>query len=110
MGVQLFDSLLAQGCLVQRDRAVHLTRAGRSFATALGIPIEDLSAARSVLCRECLDWSERRSHLAGSLGRALLARFVELGWARVDRATRVVAFTPAGLREFASLFGERLAA
>ena len=110
MGVQLFDSLLAQGYLARRDETIQLTEAGRRFAATLGIAIDDLSAGRAALCRECLDWSERRSHLAGSLGRAFLTRFVEVGWARVDRATRAVAFTPAGLREFGSLFRHRLAA
>jgi DNA-binding transcriptional ArsR family regulator len=110
MGVRMFDSLLARGYLVQRDGAVQLTEAGRSFVRTVGISIEDLAGGRPALCRECLDWSERRSHLAGSLGRALLARFVELGWARVDQTTRVVTFTPTGLREFAALFEERMAA
>jgi hypothetical protein len=70
----------------------------------LGIEIETLSAGRSALCRECLDWSERRSHLAGSLGRALLARFVALDWASVNHSTRVVKFTPSGLCQFKALF------
>jgi len=110
MGVQMFDSLLAQGCLVHRDGTLRLTEAGRRFAIATGIAVDDLSARRPALCRECLDWSERRPHLAGSLGRALLARFVELGWAAVDRTTRVVTFTPGGMREFTTLFDRRAAA
>jgi hypothetical protein len=48
--------------------------------------------------------------LAGSPGRAFLARFVELGWARVDRTTRIVAFTPTGLREFRAFFDLSMAA
>jgi DNA-binding transcriptional ArsR family regulator len=106
MGVQMFDSLLGQGCLVSEEESqLRLTPAGRDFAAECGINVESLTTTRSVLCRECLDWSERRSHLAGSLGRAFFTRFIELGWARVDRSTRVVTFTPSGLREFHSLFG-----
>lgn len=110
MGVQMFDSLLAQGHLAFRENELRLTGAGRDFAAAFGIAVKSLSASRSVLCRECLDWSERRSHLAGSLGRALLARFVELGWARVDKSTRIVTFTPSGLRQFRLMFDLRMAA
>lgn len=110
MGVQMFDSLLAQGCLGFRADELRLTKIGRDFVAGCGIDIESLSGKRSALCRECLDWSERRSHLAGSLGRAFLARFVELGWARVDTSTRIVAFTPASLRKFRALFKLRLAA
>ena len=110
MGVRMFDSLLERGCLIRRDGTVELTEAGRRFLIAVGVEVDRLSARGSGLCRECLDWSERRSHLAGSIGRALFARFVELGWARVEQATRVVTFTPTGLREFGALFDRRHAA
>ena len=110
MGVQMFDSLLAQGYLVFGDSELRLTEAGRDFVTACGINVDSLAVSPSVLCRECLDWSERRSHLAGGLGRAFLARFVELGWAQVEGKTRVVAFTSSGLREFRALFDLRRAA
>jgi len=105
MGVQMFDSLLAQGRIVAGDSQLLLTQAGRDFAVECGIDVESLTSSRSALCRECLDWSERRSHLAGSLGRAFFARFVELGWAQVDTSTRVVTFSRSGLRGFRSLFG-----
>jgi DNA-binding transcriptional ArsR family regulator len=105
MGVQMFDALISQGHIASgKDDDLRLTKAGKAFAAKFGIDVEDLLAGRSALCRECLDWSERRSHLAGSLGRELLARFVTLGWARIDRATRIVAFTPPGLRKFRALF------
>jgi len=110
MGVQMFDSLVAQSYLEQDGGRLRLTEPGRDFATALGIDVDKLASGRSELCRECLDWSERRSHLAGSLGRAMLARFVEMGWARVDKSTRIVTFTPSGLRQFRSMFDLQLAA
>jgi DNA-binding transcriptional ArsR family regulator len=110
MGVQMFDSLLAQNHLDLADGQLRLTETGWDFAAGLGIDADELAAGRSELCRECLDWSERRSHLAGSLGRAMLTRFVELDWARVDRSTRIVRFTPSGLRQFHSTFGMRTAA
>lgn len=110
MGVQMFDSLIAQNFLDPSGGRLQLTEPGRDFAAKLGVDIDKLAAGRSELCRECLDWSERRSHLAGSLGRAMLARFVELGWARLDRSTRIVTFTTTGSRQFGSMFEKRTAA
>jgi len=60
------------------------------------------------VCKACLDWSERRHHLAGTLGAALMARFTELKWAARDTApgSRVVNFSRNGEKQFALLFGE----
>ncbi|TLP44280.1 winged helix-turn-helix transcriptional regulator [Cohaesibacter sp. CAU 1516] len=104
MGTQMFDSLVAQGHLVFEDDALVLTASGAAFIAELGIDLASLSKGRASLCRECLDWSERRSHLAGSLGRAFLARFEALAWLRRDQATRVIAFSPKGTKAFEALF------
>lgn len=104
MGMQMFDSLIAQGHLVLNEEDLSLSASGESFVSVLGIEIGGLRAARAPLCRECLDWSERRSHLAGSLGRAFLSRFEELSWAKRDQKTRVVSFSPLGVKEFERLF------
>jgi hypothetical protein len=63
---------------------------------ALGIDAVALKNGRRALCRTCLDWSERRHHLAGALATAMLARFEELGWGKRVAGSRVFAFTPAG--------------
>ncbi len=81
-GVQLFDSLIARGFLEHVDGSLTLTNAGERFSNDFGIDVAQLKKARTVLCRECLDWSERRSHLSGSLGRAYFARIEALRWAR----------------------------
>jgi hypothetical protein len=57
------------------------------------------------LCKSCLDWSHRRSHLAGSLGAALLDRIYAEGWAMRDRKSRAVIFTRSGEARFRSMFG-----
>ena len=105
MGVQMFDSLVSNQYLASGEGQLRLTETGRTFMAGLGLDIDALAAGRPALCRECLDWSERRSHLAGSLGRALFARFVELDWASVEKATRIVTFTPSGARQFQAMFG-----
>ena len=103
-GTQMFDSLKKQGHLLLDGEELELTAAGTAFASEFGIDIEGLRKARAPLCRECLDWSERRSHLAGSLGRALLCRFEGLSWAKRDQKTRVVTFSRTGAQEFNKLF------
>lgn len=104
MGTQLFDSLMSHGHLVLDGDALELTKTGTAFANEFEIDIESLRKARAPVCRECLDWSERRSHLAGSLGRAFLRRFEELSWARRDQRTRVVTFSRNGATAFNALF------
>lgn len=104
MGTRMFDSLIAQGHIVLDGEDLTLTTSGAAFATDLEIDVVDLQNARTPLCRECLDWSERRSHLAGSLGRAFLARFEALSWAKRDQATRVVSFSQSGAAAFEQLF------
>ncbi|WP_194093713.1 ArsR/SmtB family transcription factor [Marivivens aquimaris] len=104
MGTQLFDSLMAQGHLAMVGEELELTDEGAAFARDFEIDIDGLRAARAPVCRECLDWSERRSHLAGSLGRAFLGRFEELGWAKRDHKTRVVTFSRVGAEEFNKLW------
>jgi len=104
LGVALFDGLTAKRVLARRGAELTLTRSGEGFVRAFGIDLEAARAARRALCKDCLDWSVRRSHLAGALGSALLARFTELGWARRERNSRVVTFTPPGLRAFEKTF------
>lgn len=104
MGTQLFDSLIAQRYLALAGDDLSLTESGASFAESFQIDLDSLRSNRTPLCRECLDWSERRSHLAGSLGRSFLSRFEELSWAKRDQKTRVVTFSTAGAREFEKLF------
>jgi hypothetical protein len=73
-----------------------LTTAGASLIGQLGVDTAALARARRPVCRTCLDWSERRHHLAGALGSALLDRFEQLGWARRVAGSRVMAFDAQG--------------
>lgn len=104
MGTRMFDSMIAQGHLLIEGEDLNLTQAGAVFVAELDIDVSTLRTGRAALCKECLDWSERRSHLAGSLGRALLARFEALSWAQRDKATRVVTFSRTGAKAFDGLF------
>jgi DNA-binding transcriptional ArsR family regulator len=104
MGIQLFDSLVQRRYLQIGHDALGLSDDGRRFVVDLGIDLGQLALGRTPLCRECLDWSERRSHLAGSLGRAMLGRFEDKGWARRQPGTRIVRFSPQGAAAFAQAF------
>jgi DNA-binding transcriptional ArsR family regulator len=103
-GTQLFDSFLAQGHVAFEDDALVLTGSGHRFASDLGVDLAELEARKTPLCRECLDWSERRSHLAGSLGRAFFSKFEQLGWLKRDQGSRAVLFSAAGETQFDRLF------
>lgn len=103
MGTQMFESMLARGYLARNGDDIALTDSGQDFARDFLQGALD-GTSRAPLCRECLDWSERRSHLAGRLGRAMLARMVEQGWARRMAGSRVIRFTPEGERRFQAMF------
>jgi hypothetical protein len=61
-----------------------------------GIEFDTLEGGRRPLCKPCLDWSERRTHLSGTLGAAIFEHIVARGWAVREKKTRVVRFSPAG--------------
>lgn len=104
LGVALKEGLVAAGRLEEDGEALRPTEAGAEFLGAFGIELKRLSQSRRPLCRACLDWSERRSHLAGALGAALLDRIYDLGWAARVPGERVVRFTPEGLKGFRATF------
>ena len=103
MGTRLYESMIIRQFLRLSGEDVELTTAGAGFVRHFGIDLDALNAQRSPLCRQCLDWSERRSHLAGSLGRAMLVRIEELGWAKRDPKTRILAFSASGRVRFDEL-------
>jgi DNA-binding transcriptional ArsR family regulator len=112
LGVALADALAAGGYVeLERDAGL-VTDAGIALFSRIGIDVGSLSAVRGkrarAFCRPCLDWSERRPHLAGSLGAALCACSFEEGWIRRVAGTRAVAITPKGQRVFRETIGARL--
>lgn len=104
--VQMFDSLVARGA-IDLSAGAALTGLNDGVFGDLGVDVAALRAGRPLVVRECLDWSMRRSHLAGSLGRAIMTRLLELGWARRTHGTRLVTFTPEGERRFCQAFPAR---
>src|SRR5689334_11678769 len=108
LGVQMLESMKAQKLVRQKKQDIELTPEGERFLEKnLQISPGMLAHPRRPVCKACLDWSERRHHLAGTLGAALMARFTELKWAARDSApgSRVVNFSRTGEKRFATLFG-----
>jgi DNA-binding transcriptional ArsR family regulator len=108
LGVQMLDSMKKQRLVRQTKQAIELTAEGKRFMDkALQIDAKTLAHPRRPVCKACLDWSERRHHLAGTLGAAIMTRFTELKWAARDSTpgSRVVNFSRNGEKRFAELFG-----
>ncbi len=103
-GVRIFDSLIERSVLQVSGDGLALTERGRVLLSGMGIDLAPLERARRPLCRTCLDWSARRSHLAGSLGAAFLDRIIALKWARREPNSRILAFSRSGEQAFAEAF------
>jgi DNA-binding transcriptional ArsR family regulator len=116
-GVKLTDALVGEASvsapsLIRTGRVYRLTPEGENQLERLGIDgaavMEAGRAAGRLPARACLDWSERRYHLAGALGRALLERVLALGWFERKRGTRALVLTSVGRRAVQREFGVRL--
>jgi len=104
LGVQAFEALQTRRAFNVDAAGLHITPVGIDWFAAFGVDVAAVSAQRRIMCKACLDWSERRHHLAGAWGAALLQRLFDLGWTRRVAGTRVVQFTPPGERAFKAAF------
>ena len=100
LAVDLTGRWVAAGLLTWRGGAFQLTRKGRDFLSGRGIELSGLESLKRPLCRSCMDWSERRPHLGGSLGAAVLAHAVTEGWAVRGQGQRAVSFSRRGEENF----------
>lgn len=105
LAVAVADALQARGHVVLSEGAALVTDEGRRFFCDFGLEIEGEGPSRRALCRACLDWSERRPHIAGQLGAALLDRVLRLGWVARVPDGRALGITRAGERGFEAAFG-----
>lgn len=96
VGVGVADALLTRGYVERSDGHFHLTPEGTVWLADFGVDPAKLAHARRAFAPQCLDWSERRHHIAGALGAALAARLFELGWIARLPTSRAVRLTPSG--------------
>lgn len=102
LAIAISDALTKRGYLVLADGAGLVTDAGLQFFGEFGVDLAKPDRSKRPICRTCLDWSERRPHLAGRLGTALLDRTLALGWlsrTSGSRALRITAGGEIGLRK-----------
>jgi DNA-binding transcriptional ArsR family regulator len=108
IAVQLADAFRRSG-YVQGDAVWDLSPRGERFFISLGIDVPALAREKRPLVRPCLDWSERRFHLAGGLGAALLRRMFDAGWAYRESASRIVTLSEPGERWVRSVVSAEVA-
>jgi DNA-binding transcriptional ArsR family regulator len=103
--VRVLEAMLERRWLVVTGRDYSITRLGEMNLTQLGIDIGAARSKRRVFARACVDLTQRRPHLGGALGDALLDVYVKQGWIQRYPRSRVVAITPKGDAAFGRWFG-----
>ena len=104
VGVMITESLLKQELMMWQDKSFQITGAGIKFFAQLNIDIKELEMQRRAFARPCLDWSERKHHLAGSVGAALLHQMEAKDWVRRSKQSRAVKITTLGQKELYRYF------
>src|SRR5579864_8448157 len=104
VGVALTETMQKQRVIVtEGERDYRVTARGAEWLGELGIKIASLEKSKRNVARRCLDWTERRPHVAGALGAALMKHFIDDGWLARYRGTRALRVTTKGRRSFTSL-------
>lgn len=104
IGVSIADSLLKQRVIISKVNNFELTTNGEKWLLQLGINLPELRKQRRIFLRPCLDWSERRYHIAGALGAALLDLMLADDWVRRTRNSRAVIITAMGEKKMQEYF------
>jgi DNA-binding transcriptional ArsR family regulator len=105
LGVSLTEALQGEGLLTHVDGSYELSDSGADRLTAFGLDLDELRRRRRKFSRSCLDWSERRDHVAGALGAGIATRVFELGWVKHHPSSRGLLLTDLGRRGFKAEFG-----
>ncbi|MDY8048031.1 winged helix-turn-helix domain-containing protein [Paenibacillus polymyxa] len=104
LGVHLMNFFIQKGILFEDQDGLHITEPGEAFFTDFQIDLKKTRQKRRSFSHKCLDWSERRHHLAGALGSAVLDRLFELNWIERLPTTRAIRITADGKRGFKEIF------
>jgi DNA-binding transcriptional ArsR family regulator len=104
VGVLIMESLLRQKLVVYQQRELEVTPKGTAWLGEWGIDCEEVRRQRRSFVKSCLDWSERRHHLAGALGATMLNKMMESHWLRRIAHTRAVVVTAKGRQALTERF------
>jgi DNA-binding transcriptional ArsR family regulator len=105
LSVDLTDALIAREYVVPDGDAAEITTAGTRFLAEFGIELPRRRSTRRHACRLCLDWTERRPHIAGAVGAALTKRYFDLGWMERVTHSHAVIITRSGRQGLQKAFG-----
>jgi DNA-binding transcriptional ArsR family regulator len=105
LGVTIADSLIRNGHVILGPDGGEVTESGENFLGSLGIDVVGSRRRRRAFCRPCLDWSERRYHLAGAIGAAIAERCFDMHWVKRIEDSRALQITPAGEKGLLATFG-----
>jgi len=103
--VALYDALASNGHIIDQSDETVLTQKGRQFFQNSGVDFDNYLKTKRPLCKSCLDWSERRNHLAGILGQWVLDDIFSKGWASKNLDSRTIRFSQSGLKSFGKKYG-----
>ncbi|MCS0788444.1 winged helix-turn-helix domain-containing protein [Cytobacillus pseudoceanisediminis] len=104
LGVEITESLKRKGFIAEENDTFSVTEDGIAFFHSMQIDLTSLKKKRRSFSHKCLDWSERRHHLAGALGNAILEKFLEQNWIQRIPKTRAIKITPQGMKGFKENF------
>lgn len=105
LGVAMADGLLERGALSLEGEHYQVTDRGQVLLAEMGVCLETARAKKRIFAKQCLDWSERRHHIAGALGAALAEACLQRCWVQRTSERRVLSLTPQGKRALSSLLG-----
>jgi len=104
IGVALAESLLEQKIIIEKNNTFEITSEGEKWFSDFGVNIGDAKKQKRIFLQTCLDWSERRYHIAGSVGTLLLNKMLEQDWIRRTANSRVIIITGKGEKEMLKSF------
>ncbi len=104
LAVSIYDALVEAKYLVDCAEQTHLTSSGYEYFKSLGANCHQGNKSTRPLCKSCLDWSERRNHLAGALGQWMLTDLLDKGWLHREQDSRVVVVSKQGVREISKRY------
>jgi len=104
LGVDIYDSLHKQNFIIDNGSETMITDSGKKFFSSIGFDFNQTKKSKRPICKSCLDWSERRNHLAGVLGQWMLSDMFAKGWVERALDSRVINISKISLTKIKSRY------